>query len=189
MRLRGILLTVVVVASLLLAVLNMEVLTTPVPLDLALVRTSFPLGLALLIAVMAVAVVFFLAALLDRAEQLRQLTQIERQADALRQRLASYELGEGQRVEERLMAATATLEERLDDVTRGVRERVDAGIVELGTDLRARLDELEARDVARHDALRERIDVLRNELAADVAQTEDTLLRRLPEAGHDEGDV
>lgn len=183
MRLRGILLTVVVLAALLLAGLNMETLTTRVPLDLGVVRTEFPLGLALLIAVVAVAVVYFLAALLDRAGQLRQLTHIERQAESLRQKLDAYEQGEANRVEERLAAAAATLDERLDELTRSLRERLEAGIADFGATMQEKLDAVDARDAGRHAELTERIAVLRNELAADVAQTEDTLLRRLAGAG------
>ena len=179
MRLRGILLTIVILAALLLAVLNMETLTTRMPLDLAVVRTTFPLGLALLIAVVAVAVVFFLAALVDRAGQLQQLTHIERQAESLRQKLEAYE--------ERLSTAAATLDERLDDVTRRLREQLAAGVAELTATMQQQLETVEARDAERHAELTERIAVLRNELAADVAQTEDTLLRRLAGGSDDQG--
>jgi DNA anti-recombination protein RmuC len=189
MRLRGILLTIVILAALLLAVLNMETLTTRVPLDLAVVRTTFPLGLALLIAVVVVALVFFLAALADRAGQLRQLTHIERQAESLRQKLEAYEAGEVNRVEERLSAAAATLDERLDDVTRSLREQLEAGVADLTAKMRQQLETVEAQDAARHAELTERIAVLRNELAADVAQTEDTLLRRLARGEGDQGAV
>jgi len=187
MRLRGILLTIVILAALLLAVLNMETLTTRMPLDLAVVRTTFPLGLALLIAVVAVAVVFFLAALVDRAGQLQQLTHIERQAESLRQKLEAYEAGEVNRVEERLSTAAATLDERLDDVTRRLREQLAAGVAELTATMQQQLETVEARDAERHAELTERIAVLRNELAADVAQTEDTLLRRLAGGSDDQG--
>ncbi|MFO7545320.1 MAG: hypothetical protein R6W77_07465 [Trueperaceae bacterium] len=186
MRLRGILLTIVILAALLLAVLNMETLTTRVPLDLAVVRTTFPLGLALLIAVVVVAVIFFLAALVDRAGQLQQLTHIERQAESLRQKLDAYEQGEANRVEERLDTAAATLDERLDDVTRSLREQLDVGVADLTAKMQQQLETVEARDAERHAELTERIGVLRNELAADVAQTEDTLLRRLTGGSDDQ---
>lgn len=179
-------LTIVILAALLLAVLNMETLTTRMPLDLAVVRTTFPLGLALLIAVVVVAVIFFLAALVDRAGQLQQLTHIERQAESLRQKLDAYEQGEANRVEERLDTAAATLDERLDDVTRSLREQLDVGVADLTAKMQQQLETVEARDAERHAELTERIGVLRNELAADVAQTEDTLLRRLTGGSDDQ---
>lgn len=176
-------LTIVVLAALVLAVLNMETLTMRVPIDLAVVRTTFPLGLALLIAVVVVAVIFFLAALVDRAGQLQQLTHLEKQAESMRQKLEAYEQGEVNRVEERLSAAVATLDERLDDITRSLREQLDAGVADLTAKMQQQLETVEARDADRHGELTERLAVLRNELAADVAQTEDTLLRRLSGGG------
>lgn len=172
MRVRGILLTIVVVLALLLAVLNWGTLVTPVPLDLLVFRLEWPLGVGLLGAAVVLALLFFLASLFDRAGQLRQLTQIERQRDAAQRALdacreAREEDARGA-VSERLDALGATLAQGLEGVRASVREEVTAA---------------EARQGAALEALEARVVRVRDELAADIAQAEDALRRRLDDDG------
>jgi uncharacterized integral membrane protein len=175
-RLRGILLTIVVLLALLLAVLNWGTLITPLPLDLLLLRFDWPLGLTLLGVAVVVAVLFFLSALVDRAGQLRQVTQLERQREGLQRSLDACR----SELAERGRAATEDRLEALD-------HRIQEGIEALSNGLRDELAAADERQRERLDALAERVGRVRDELAADIAQSEDSLARRLDGEGPSEG--
>ncbi len=190
MRFRGIVLTIVVVVALFVAALDWGELTKPVPVRLLVATPQWPLGLILLVTLVALVVLFFLAALVDRAGQLRQLTRSERQAAALRARLEAHEKEEASRLEGLLDAAVADLRARVGSLSEGLERRLDSAleavekrltdrIAGLESRVQEALAAMEARDRERLAAVSERIVTLRDELAADIAQAEDALARRM----------
>jgi uncharacterized integral membrane protein len=199
MRFRGILLTAVVVLAALVAALNWDALTRPVPISLLVATPQGPLALVLLLTIVALAVLFFLAALLDRAAQLRQVTQLDRQLGAVRSKLEAREREAAGRLEGQFDAALADVKTQMSALNEEVGARVDAASTTLESHLVERLLALEAglqdamtgmetRGTERIDALHERVVRVRDELAADVAQSEDALARLVRPAGwEDEG--
>lgn len=197
MRFRGILLTIVVLLVLAMAVFNWGVLTKPAPLDLLFVTVEVPLGLTLLLALLVLASLFFLGALVDRASQLRQVTHLERQSDALRTRVDDNRAAELVHLEERVSADLESLASRFDDAmakATAPAAPVPAAPTEAEADADAAnlqaLDAFEARLLARLEDVERRVGLVRNELAADIAQSEDALLRRFDGAATaQDGDV
>ncbi len=168
MKLKGILITIVILLSLVFAVLNWGVLIASVPINLLLTSIQFPVGLTLLILAVLLSTVFFVVSLIDRAGQLRQITQLERQLEALHKKLEQKRLTEleslGERFEVELQALVSQLSEsanRLETVTK------------------ESLAEFEMRSKERLQHLEERVLLVRNELAADVAASQDFLKQEL----------
>ena len=168
MRARGILLTVLVLVFVLFAAVNWTALTTPVPVELLVARLEVPLGAALAAVTIGLAVIFFAGALFDRSAQLTEIRRLEVQLEKARAELdarRSREIGE---VKDAVHAWGASLEKRLD-------ERVAAA----ETSLRSALSEVDEREARRFTSLEGRVVTVRNELAADVGEAEDTLKRLL----------
>jgi uncharacterized integral membrane protein len=175
-RFKGILVTVVILVGLLFAVINWQAVFTPLPVNLLLLSVDLPLGVVLLLALAAVSLLYFAISLFDRASQLRQMTQLERQLEGLRAKLDKRRL------------------EEIDTLERAVSERGDAleqqlasSVKELSSAVQKGLTSLEERTEKRLEHLLERVVLVRDELAADIAQTEDLLRRELkgeaPDAG------
>lgn len=169
MRIRGTLFTIVVLLSLLFAVTNWEAVTTAIPVHLLFARLELPLGVMLLLAILVLTAFYFIASLIDRASQLRQVTHLERQIEQLQEKL------ERKRLEE------------LEGIERAFRERSDKlegtfqeGLDELEQALSKKLADHEMRTKDRIEGVTERVVLVRDELAADVAEAED-ILRRLIE--------
>lgn len=199
MRFRGILLTVVVLLAGLTAALNWGALTQPVPISLLVATWSGPLGLVLLLAIVAITLLFFLGALIDRAAQLRQVTQLDRQLAQVRSQLGSRDKEAAGRMEARLDAAIADLKAQLSALKETLDSKVGTSALTLESrvaerfealegSLRTQLAALESRAKGRDDTLLERVARVRDELAADVAQAEDALARRLGGSGADSAD-
>lgn len=169
MRIRGTLFTIVVLLALIFAVANWETVTTALPVALLFWRVEVPLGLILLGATVILTAIFFFASLVERAAQLRQVSHLERQIEQLRERLEQKRLAELEGIER-------AFRERTDKLEGTVRERVDALEEALGE----RLAEHEMRTKDRIEGVSERVVLVRDELAADVAEAED-LLRRMIE--------
>ena len=169
MRIRGTLLTIVVLLALLFAVTNWETVTTNLPVALLFVRFELPLGLVLLTSLVVLVVFFFFASLLERASQLRQVSHLERQIEQLQAKLEQKRLEELEGIER-------AFRERTDRAEGVIRERID----ELEQDLAQKLAEHEMRTKDRIEGVTERVVLVRDELAADVAEAED-LLRRMIE--------
>lgn len=167
MKLKGILITLVVVAGLLFAVLNWQVLFTRAPVNLLLGTVEMPVGISLLVLAVALSLLFFLASIWERAGQLRQVTHQERVIENLRERLDRQRAAE-------LEALEATIRDRFDGVLQQVEN--DSGRVE--ANIRESLAELEERQVERLELLQERVVLVRNELAADIGELEDRLQGR-----------
>jgi uncharacterized integral membrane protein len=175
-RFKGVLVTVVILVGLLFAVINWQAVFTPLPVNLLLLSVDLPLGVVLLLALAAVSLLYFAISLFDRASQLRQMTQLERQLEGLRAKLDKRRL------------------EEIDTLERAVSERGDAleqqlasSMKELSSAVQKGLTSLEERTEKRLEHLLERVVLVRDELAADIAQTEDLLRRELkgeaPDAG------
>lgn len=164
MKFKGLLLTVVVVLGLLFAVLNWQVLFSPTEVNLLLGAVQVPLGIMLLGLAVALSLIFFLAALWERAAQLRQVTQQERVIEGLRTQLERKRSEELAALEESLVEQYLTLRQQLES---------DTGRVE--TNLREELSQLERRNEERLELLQERVVLVRNELAADIGEMEDRL--------------
>lgn len=186
MKGRGVLLTLLVVLLTLFAILNWATLTTPLPVNLIVLRVEVPVGLVLLGVTAALAILFFAGALFDRAAQLREIRHLEKQLDTTRARLDARTLEEIAEVRDAVKAWGTSLERHIDT-------RVGAAETRLGE----ALAESDSREAQRLAALEERVIVVRNELAADVGEAEDTLRRMLgqnlsalppsADVGHDAG--
>ncbi len=167
MRIKGILFTIVVLLGLLFAVSNWQTITTTLPLNLLFFSVQLPLGLTLLVAAVGLSAIFFAVSLLDRATQLRQITQLERQLDGLRGKL------ERRRLEE-FEALEGIVNQRFD----ALGEKLDGSMTHFEEVLRDSLAEFELRDKERLAALETRVVLIRDELAADIAEAEDSLKRQ-----------
>ena len=169
MRFKGILITLVVVLGLLFALLNWQLLFSPVPVNLLLGVVEIPLGFTLLLFALAVSLIFFLAGLWERAGQLRQVTHQERVIEGLRAKLDRKQA-------EELEALDASLRDKIDVLRQQIE--TDSGRVE--TNIKESLVLLEERLGERMDMVQERVVLVRNELAADIGELEDRLHRERP---------
>jgi hypothetical protein len=158
------------------AALNVAALVTPVDVDLLVATVRLPLWPIVVGVPVLLAVVFLVGGMLDRSRQLRQTAALERQlADAR----ATIDRGRESALDDavhELKAELGVLESKVEGVASGMESR-----------LGERLAELEARRENRDGALdtrlaelRERVTRVRDELAADVAEAEDAILRALP---------
>lgn len=176
MRIRGTLITLVVVLGLLFALLNWELLFSMVPVNLLLGTVEMPLGFSLLVFAVAVSLLFFLAALWERARQLRQVTHQERVIENLQARLDRKQA-------EEIEALDASLRDRID----GLRQQIEADSGRVEANVKESLVQLEERLGERMDLVQERVVLVRNELAADIGELEDRMQRDRglpePEAG------
>lgn len=175
MKAKGILLTLVVLLGLLFAILNWQALFATVPVNLILDTVQVPLGITLLALLVAVSLLFFLASLWERANQLRQVTHMERLIEGLQNRLDRQRSSE-------LSALEAAMRDRFDDVRRQIETdsgRLEANLEETLAAMEARgnekLDEMESRQSERLAEVQERVVLVRNELAADIGELEDRL--------------
>ncbi len=164
MRLRGTLVTLVVLLAAIFAVFNWQALVTSLSVNFLLFRIEIPLALTLLGLIVVVSLLFFLLSLLERAGQLRQITQLERQLETLRGQL-----------EKRRLSEFATLEQNIIERLEAAEQKLSSAVTEGRTAL---LDGLAAGGERRREQaeqLEQRVLLLRDELAADIAQVEDAL--------------
>ena len=145
MRLKGILITVVVIFGAAFAAVNWQALFAVQNVNLFFTTLDLPLGLILLLLAIALSLVFFLVSIFDRAVQLRQITQQENTILALRQRLDKRRL-------EELAELGENVRLNLDNVMQQVREENSKLEVSLREDvssfetrMRDRIDELDDR--------------------------------------------
>lgn len=175
MRFRSWIAALLVVPVLVVAAFNAPQLLAPVPVDLWVAEVRLPLWPAVVGVPLVLVAVFLGAALLDRSRQLRQVAALERQLEEAR---AAVDRGRDQALD----GVARDLAARLDALE-AVVEGVAAGVE---TRFGARVAALEAARVARDGAVDERLAALsdrvlrvRDELAADVAEAEDAVLRAL----------
>lgn len=168
MKARGILLTVLLILFALFAAINWATLTTPLPVDLLILRVEIPVGLVLLAVTAALALIFFTGALFDRAGQLQEIRQLERQLDKTRQKADQKQAGEVAQLKDAVQAWGSSLERRIDDRVGAAEDRIKEAI-----------EASEGRGQERAKALEDRVVTVRNELAADVGEAEDLIRRML----------
>src|SRR5690554_370190 len=145
MRLKGILITAVILLGATFAAVNWQALLAEMPIDLLFGTYQIPLGITLLFVAIGLSLLFFLVSLFDRAVQLRQITQQEKQILALQGKLDRRRL-------EELAELSETIRSSLDSVGQQVRDENSRLEVSLREDLssfetrtRDRIDELEER--------------------------------------------
>ena len=125
MRLKGILITLVVLVSLIFAAVNWQTVTTPLPVNLLLTTLQLPLGLALLITVVSLSALFFLLGYIDRARQVRQAAQLEHQLNEAHAKLEARRLTELDVIDRNVTDRVVALDAKVDSSTRRVLERLD----------------------------------------------------------------
>ncbi|HLR46912.1 MAG TPA: hypothetical protein VK092_07115 [Deinococcales bacterium] len=143
MRLKGILITLVVVFGAAFAAVNWQALFTVQPVDLFFTTVEVPLGLLLLLLAISLSLVFFLVSLFERAVQLRQLTRQEKTIRSLRRQLERRRLEEmvelGETVRRDLEQVARELKEENSRLEISMREDVSS----FETRMRDRMDEFE----------------------------------------------
>ncbi len=166
----------VLVLVIAVAALNVSALVTPVDVDLLLATVRLPLWPIVVGVPVLLAVVFLLGGMLDRSRQLRQTAALERQlADAR----ATVDRGREAALDDavaQLKTELGVLESKLEGVASGVESRLGERLAEFDGRRETRDQGLENRLAE----LRERVTRVRDELAADVAEAEDAILRALP---------
>lgn len=168
MRLKGILVTLVLVLAVLFAATNWSVLMTGQTVRLFFVPVTLPLGMVLLVTAVLLTATFFVISLIDRAGQLRQITHLENQLEKLQNKLEQKRLEELEGVEQRLSSRLEHLGEDVREV-RSVERRIEEQQQLLKEALEVQAGQLE-----------ERVLLVRNELAADIAHVEDTVKAASP---------
>ena len=167
MRGRLLLLTVLLVVAALLAALNWDVMRAPVRLELLVGTVETAVGWVVLVMTVVPAAVLLIAGLLDQARALRRVDALERQLEQARDALERARSAEIEALEGSLDARLEALRSALDGAVLGSEARV----VE-------RFEMVEATLGERVADLYERVVLVRDELAADIAEAEDALLRR-----------
>lgn len=164
MRLKGLIITVVVLVALVFSVLNWQSLTAPLPVNLLFVRFETPLALWTMVLVLVISAVFFLISLFERGGQLRQISHLERQLERSQAKLDKKRLEE-----------LAGLEQRLNERLNGVEQRVERTSEVTQNRLEEHREALVSGWGEGAGRLEERVLVLRNELAADIHEAEDAI--------------
>jgi hypothetical protein len=161
----------------LMAAANWSRLFQPVLIDLFFFSVRWPLWPFVVAIPLLLIAVYLGAALLDRSRQLRQVASLERQLEEAR---AAVDRGReaaldavATRVEGRLAALEAVVEGAAHGIEQRLGERLRAVDAHLGRAEEAHRSQLEA--------VTARIGAVRDELAADVGEAEDALLRALRE--------
>ena len=171
MKLRGILITLLLALAGVFAAVNWATLTTTLPVNLLVRRIDAPVGLVLLVTVVAVALIGFLLSLLERADQLREIRTLERRLERTREKLDKQQARDMDDLKDAMRAWGESLEQRID----GRVERAEVTIQDA-------IDRAGEEDGRRFAELESRVRTVRNELAADVGEAEDTLRRMLAQA-------
>ena len=175
--------TVVLAAPLaLLAAANWSELRTPVEIDAFLFSVSWPLW-PFVVGVPVLLVVLYLgAALLDRARQLRQVAALERQLEEARRDLDRGREAAIDALGDRLQGHIAALESAVEGAVSGLEQRLVARVEAVDE----HVGRVQEEQRTRTEALSARVAADRDEIAADVGEAEDAVLRVL--RGRDEAD-
>ncbi|MBA2666227.1 MAG: hypothetical protein H0U69_04245 [Trueperaceae bacterium] len=171
MRGRLFVIVVLVVAGVVIAAFNWDAMVRPVPIDLLFVAVTTTVGAIVALVAATLIGVFLLASLLDRSRHLNQISLLERYLEDAREQVDRKRAAD-------VDALGVEVGERLD----GLRAAFDGGFARLEDRLLERLGEAQVEIDDRVDALRDRVVLVRDELAADIAEVEDALLR----SGRDE---
>jgi len=161
----------------LLAAANRRALVEPVDVDLYALTVAWPLW-PFVVALPAALAAFYLgAALLDRVRQLRQVAALERQLEEARAAVDRGRESALDAVAARIETRLAGLESVVEGSASGLEQRLSQRIGAVDDHL-ARSEDTQ-RD--RLEAVIARVSAVRDELAADVGEAEDALLRALRE--------
>jgi len=143
MRLKGILITLVVVLGAAFAAVNWQALFTVQPVDLFFGTAELPLGLLLLLLALGLGLVFFLVSLFDRAVQLRQLTRKENTIQGLRKQLERRRHEEIAELAESVRRDLGQVTEQLKEENSRLEISMREDVSSFETRMRDRMDELE----------------------------------------------
>ena len=143
MRLKGILITIVVIAGAAFAAVNWQALFAIQPVNLFFTTVELPLGLILLFLAIGLSLVFFLVSLFDRAVQLRQITQQEQTIHNLRQRLDKRRLEELSELGESVRLNLEHVAQQVRDENSRLEVSMREDVSSFETRMRDRMDELE----------------------------------------------
>lgn len=169
MRSRGIVVTLIVLLLALFTALNWTVLATPLPVNLVFFTVRAPLGLVLILTLVALCFVFLLFSLFRRASQLRQVSNLERALE-----------GERKLSRQKRSAELEALETRLGERF----NLLEAGLKNVLSDHYGRL---EAGEKAQAERMEGHVLNIRRELATDLEQIETSIRRSLPPPRPDDG--
>ena len=158
-----------------LAVANWSALRTPVAVDLFFFSVNWPLWPFVMAVPLLLTAVYLGAALLDRARQLRQVASLERQLEEARKALDRGREAALDALAERFEARIAGLESVVEGSANGLETRLRERL----SGIDAHLGRAEAEQRSRLEAVAARVAAVRDELAADVGEAEDALLRAL----------
>ncbi|MDA0699966.1 MAG: hypothetical protein O3A02_02000 [bacterium] len=161
----------------LLAAANWRALVAPVDVDLYALTVAWPLWPFVVALPIALAAFYLAAALLDRVHQLRQVAALERQLEEARAAVDRGRESALDAVAARIETRLAGLESVVEGSASGLEQRLSQRIGAVDDHL-ARSDETQ-RD--RLEAVVARVSAVRDELAADVGEAEDAVLRALRE--------
>ena len=182
MRIRWWVTLVLAVPLAVLAAANWPELTTPVEIDVFLFSVRWPLWPFVLGIPVLLVVLYLGAALLDRARQLRQVAALERQLEEARRDLDRGREAALDALGDRLQGHIATLESAVEGAVSGLEQRLVARVEAVDE----HVGRVEEEQRSRVEALAARVAAVRDELAADVGEAEDAVLRALH--GRDEAD-
>ena len=166
MRLRGILITFIIILSILFAVLNWGVLVTQVPINFIFFSFPLPIGATLLFLAVIIGIVFFFVSLVERAGQLRQITHLERNIEKLQGKLNKRQQDEVARLEESVTNELKGLVAQLGNITERLEGSTKSGLSEFEQHVHEHLESIE-----------DRLMLVRNELAADIGAAQDSIQR------------
>jgi len=175
MRVRWWVTLVLAVPLALLAVANWAALLTPVEIDAFLFSFQWPLWPFLLGVPLLLLVLYLGAALLDRARQLRQVAALERQLEEARRDLDRGREAALDALGDRLQGHIAALESAVEGTMSGLEQR----LVDRVEAVDEHVGRVETEQRTRVEALAARVAAVRDELAADVGEAEDAVLRVL----------
>lgn len=170
MRLKGFLITIVIILSLVFAILNWQILTTNLPLNLIFFKTEFPVGLGLLVSGVLLSLIFFIVSLIDRAGELRQISRLERQLEDFRAKLEQKRVQELEKLEETTQKGFNELKSSTLDKMSVMEKESKIMFEGFDNSLTEKLKSMESK-----------ILLVRNEVASNVARSEENLKKQVKE--------
>ncbi len=176
MKSKGILVTALIVITVIFTAFNWGALSTYLPINFLFFQVQLPLGLFLIGAFLLACLLFLLLSLFRRAGQLRHVMHIERQLDEVQKKLEKQRSDEIVGLENKILGRLDGLETRMSETDTGFRTVVSE-----------HTNHIEAHERAQVERLEERVLLMRNELAADIAQVESSLRKSLPSSGSGSG--
>ena len=172
MKSKGILVTALIVVTVIFTAFNWGALSTYLPINFLFFQVQLPLGLFLIGAFLLACLLFLMLSLFRRAGQLRHVMHIEKQLTDVQKQLDKRRFDEIVGLENKILNRLDGLETRMSESDSGFRTVVSE-----------HTSHIEAHERAQVERLEERVLLMRNELAADIAQVETSLRKSLPSSG------